>query len=161
MPTLLPVGEQLWTSDPVKGGIGRRGARLEGLSSSWARAPGIVIASARIRADTERAHSERSLRLRGQVQAPRRYPAVGRLIPTGGRLAPAPPGFVPGGGVGQKAKTPSEGGRISNCRETLHRLCPSAAGAVCRDQRGLWRTLLAPGRIRLSSFQVRCRYGRC
>lgn len=84
----------------------------------------MVIASGRIRADTEKAHSERSLRLRGQVQAPRRYPAVGRLIPTGGRLAPAPAGFVPGWELWQKTKTPSEGGRISNRRGILHRLCP-------------------------------------
>lgn len=47
----------------------------------------------------------------------------------------------------QNAKTPSEGGRISNRREILHRLCPCAGRAVCRDQRGLWRKLLAPGRI--------------
>jgi len=121
-----------------------------------------VIASGRITADTEGAHSERSLRLRGQVQAPRRYPAVGRLIPTGGRVAPAPAGFVPGWEWWQKAKTPSEGGRISNRRGILHRLCPCTDGAGCRDQRGLWRKLLAaPGRIRLSRFQVRRRYGRC
>jgi hypothetical protein len=47
----------------------------------------------------------------------------------------------------QNAKTPSRGGRISNRRETLHRLCPCSNGAACRDQRGLWRNLLAPGRI--------------
>ncbi len=47
----------------------------------------------------------------------------------------------------QNAKTPSEGGRISNRREILHRLCPCAERAVCRDQRGLWRKRLAPGRI--------------
>src|SRR4029078_11656753 len=66
---------------PVKCGIGRRRACLEGLSRSWARVPGIVIASGRITADTEGAHSERSLRRRGQVQAPRRSPAVTPLIP--------------------------------------------------------------------------------
>lgn len=118
----------------------------------WARVPGIVIASGRIRADTEKHTASAAFAFVGRCRRLADIRPLAGLFRPAGALLQRPPDSFRGGGC-ENAKTPSEGGRISNRREILHRLCPCAERAVCRDQRGLWRNSWPPAASGYQGFK--------
>jgi hypothetical protein len=145
----------------VRGGIGRRRARLEGLSGRWARVPGIVIASGRIPADTERHTASAAFAFVGRCRRLADIRPLAGLFRPAGALLQRPPDSFRGGSCGETRKRPPREGAF----RTAERFCIGFAPAPNQRcvQGSTWAVekLLAPGRIRLSRFQVRCRYGRC